>query len=149
MVDTLGRFLTQMGGFETLTFSFYISLLLLLLISFLKYFIQRKSELKEWWLMMLELPIDVCVILITIIVTGYMRGVNGVVDEKNAAIGVFLIFASLIISVICCYLRRVAMNCSYSQKRMYIFYSFICGVFNFIVAGIWIYVIFQIVVKHE
>lgn len=141
-------FLDGIGGFETLTFAFVVSLTLSVIIALLKYWILNESKGKEWMFMFLELPIDVCVILITIIVTGFMRGANGAIDEKKAAIGVVLVFFSLIVSIICCFLRRASMKLSYSEQGKHFFYSVICGVLNFIVAGLWIYVIFDYICTH-
>lgn len=141
-------FLNNIGGFESLTFAFVVSLMLSVIIALLKYWILNESKGKEWMFMFLELPIDVCVILITIIVTGFMRGSNGAIDEKKAATGVILVFCSLIISIICCFLRRASMKLSYSEKRKYFCYSVICGVLNFLVAGLWIYVIFDYICSH-
>lgn len=141
-------FLNNIGGFESLTFAFVVSLMLSVIIALLKYWILNESKGKEWMFMFLELPINVCVILITIIVTGFMRGSNGAIDEKKAATGVILVFCSLIISIICCFLRRASMKLSYSEKRKYFYYSVICGALNFIVAGLWIYIIFDYICTH-
>lgn len=141
-------FLNNIGGFESLTFAFVVSLMLSVIIALLKYWILNESKGKEWMFMFLELPIDVCVILITIIVTGFMRGSNGAIYEKKAATGVILVFCSLIISIICCFLRRASMKLSYSEKRKYFYYSVICGALNFIVAGLWIYIIFDYICTH-
>lgn len=141
-------FLNDIGGFESLTFAFVVSLMLSVIIALLKYWILNESKSKEWMFMFLELPIDVCVILITIIVTGFMRGSNGAIDEKKAATGVVLVFFSLIISIICCFLRRASMKLSYSEKRKYFCYSLICGALNFMVAGLWIYIIFDYICTH-
>lgn len=141
-------FLNNIGGFESLTFAFVVSLMLSVIIALLKYWILNESKGKEWMFMFLELPIDVCVILITIIVTGFMRGSNGAIDEKKAATGVILVFCSLIISIICCFLRRASMKLSYSEKRKYFYYSVIGGALNFIVAGLWIYIIFDYICTH-
>ena len=78
----LESFLDNIGGFESLIYSFVISLVLLFIISLLKYFIINKSQKKEWMFMLLELPIDVCVILITIIVTGFIRGGGATISES-------------------------------------------------------------------
>lgn len=141
-------FLNNIGGFESLTFAFVVSLMLSVIIALLKYWILNESKGKEWMFMFLELPIDVCVILITIIVTGFMRGSNGAIDEKKAATGVVLVFFSLIISIICCFLRRASMKLSYSEKSRYFCYSVMCGVLNFTVAGLWIYIIFDYICTH-
>lgn len=57
---------------------------------------------------MLELPIDVCLVVITIIITGYMQG-------TNLAIGMLLVLFSLLVSIACCIFRRISIKHSYDE----------------------------------
>lgn len=141
-------FFDNIGGFDSLPFAFVVSFALLVIVSLLKYWILNESKAKEWMFFFLELPIDVCVILTTIIITGFMRGTGGAIDEKKAAIGVVLVFCSLIISLICCFIRRAAMKLSYAEKAKHYTMSVVCSILNFIVAGIWVYVILQYICTH-
>ncbi len=89
----------------------------------------KDSEKKDWGNFILEFPIDVCLVVITIIITGYMQG-------ENLAIGMLLVVVSLIVSVICCMLRRKSIKHSYEEGlriRMLV-YAF----FDIIIAGMWI-----------
>lgn len=138
----------KIGGFDSLPFAFAISLTLLVIVSLLKYWILNESKAKEWMFFFLEIPIDVCVILTTIIITGFMRGTGGAIDEKRAATGVVLVFCSLIISMICCFIRRAAMKLSYAEKAKHYFLSAVCSILNFIVAGLWVYVILDYICTH-
>ena len=58
----------------TLLYAFWLSVFLLLLVSLLKYFLSKECERKDWGFLLLEFPIDVCLVVITIIITGFMRG---------------------------------------------------------------------------
>lgn len=82
----------------TLLYAFWLSVFLLLLVSLLKYFLSKECERKDWGFLLLEFPIDVCLVVITIIITGFMRG-------ENLGFGALLVIMSLIISVFCCILR--------------------------------------------
>lgn len=144
----LEDFLENIGGFESLIYSFVISLVLLIIISSLKYWILNESKKKELMFMLLELPIDVCVILITIIVTGFIRGGGQSIDQEKVSTGIILVFVSLLISIGCCFLRRLSMGLSYSEKMWRYILSGVCAVLNFIVAGTWIYITLEYICKH-
>lgn len=141
-------FLDSIGGFESLVYSFAISLVLLIIISALKNWILNESKKKELMFMLLELPIDVCVILITIIVTGFIRGGGESIDGAKVSNGLILVFVSLLISIGCCFLRRLSMSLSYSEKMCRYILSGVCAVLNFIVAGTWIYITLEYICKH-
>lgn len=104
------NFIESLRNPDSLSYAFWLSVSLLLLISLLKYFMAKNSGRKDWGNFILELPIDVCLVVITIIITGYMRG-------TNLAIGVLLVVLSLIESVICCIFRRNSIKHSYEEGR--------------------------------
>lgn len=66
-------FCNRVQDTTTVEFSFVISVLLLLVASFLKYFITNLSTKKEWWLFSVEFPIDLCLVILTLIVTLYIK----------------------------------------------------------------------------
>lgn len=134
----LESFLEPMGGLETLTFAFWLSIGLLFLISLLKYWLLRENAWKEWAFMMLELPVDVCVVIITIIITGFMRSPDGTIDGNKAAIGIILVVISLVISVFCCIFRRMSMKYSYSNKKKSLLLSWLCAILDIIIALLWV-----------
>lgn len=113
----------------TLFSAFWLSVFLLLLVSLLKYFLSKECERKDWGFLLLEFPIDVCLVVITIIITGFMRG-------DNLEYGAFLVVMSLIVSVFCCILRRSAIKQSYSEYTMS--KAYIYGLLDILIAIVWI-----------
>lgn len=115
--DVIESALGVIGGFETIGYAFIISVALLIIINTLKYFIAKDGKLEDWGFMLLELPIDVCSILIAIIITGFIHGSENNTETNNIAHGILFIILSLIISAICCILRRFSLNYSYEEKK--------------------------------
>lgn len=118
---------------ESLIYAFWLSVFLLLIISFLKYFIAKESEKRVWGNFVLELPIDVCLVVITIIITGYMQG-------PNLAIGLLLVLFSLLVSIVCCIFRRISIKHSYDEGvkgEMVIF-----GILDIFLALGWVFFIY-------
>ncbi|MDE7166924.1 MAG: hypothetical protein K2O17_07845 [Bacteroidaceae bacterium] len=114
---------------DSLSYAFWLSVSLLLLISLLKYFMAKNSERRDWGNFILELPIDVCLVVITIIITGYMQG-------TNLAIGVLLVVLSLIMSVVCCIFRRKSINHSYDEGKKIL--MLVYGFLDIFIACAWI-----------
>lgn len=85
---------------ESLSYAFWLSVFLLLLVSLLKYFISKESEKSDWGNLVLEFPIDVCLVLITIVITGFMKG-------ENMSLGIILVIATLVVSIFCCIFRTI------------------------------------------
>ena len=106
------------GGPSTITYGFFLSVFLLVFISLLKLLISHNEEKVDWWVMISELPIDICVIIITMVATSYMISVS---ESSSASdrIGVsaFLILVSLIIATICCYIRRTSIKISEDETK--------------------------------
>lgn len=118
---------------ESLIYAFWLSVFLLLIISSLKYFIAKESEKRDWGNFVLELPIDVCLVVITIIITGYMQG-------TNLAIGMLLVLFSLLVSIACCIFRRISIKHSYDEGvkgKMVIF-----GILDIFLALGWVFFIY-------
>lgn len=117
----------------TLLYAFWLSVFLLLLVSLLKYFLSKECERKDWGFLLLEFPIDVCLVVITIIITGFMRG-------ENLGFGALLVIMSLIISVFCCILRRNAIKHSYNENTMSKAYFY--GSLDIIIATMWVWLLY-------
>ena len=126
---TFDSFIESLRNPDSLSYAFWLSVSLLLLISLLKYFMAKNSERKDWGNFILELPIDVCLVVITIIITGYMRG-------ANLTIGVLLVVLSLIVSVFCCMFRRNSIKHSYEEGRKVC--MFIYAFLDIVIASAWI-----------
>ena len=91
-ISIIENFVESLKQSDTLAYAFWLSVGLLVLISLLKYFISKDCEKKDWGNFILEFPIDVCLVVITIIITGYMK-------DANLSYGVILVIMSLIISI--------------------------------------------------
>lgn len=122
---------------DTLAYAFWLSVGLLVLISLLKYFVSKESEKKDWGHFILEFPIDVCLVVITIIITGFMK-------EPNLSFGVILVVFSLIISIICCIFRRISIKYSYDENINY--KTLLFGLLEILIAGIWIFWVYSQIV---
>lgn len=122
---------------ESLSYAFWLSVFLLLLISLLKYFISKEANRSDWGFLILEFPIDVCLIVITIIITGYMKG-------ENMSLGIILVILTLVISIVCCFFRRCSMTCFYMDgKRMT---TFLYGLCDVVCAIVWVYIVYSIII---
>lgn len=118
---------------ESLIYAFWLSVFLLLIISLLKYFIAKESEKRDWGNFVLELPIDVCLVVITIIITGYMQG-------TNLAIGMLLVLFSFLVSIACCIFRRISIKHSYDEgvKGKMVIY----GILDIFLALGWVFFVY-------
>lgn len=98
--ETIGE--TTIPFHETVKFAFWISISILLLASLGKYFLANKSNWSVWFNWIVETPIDLCVILISLLAT---------IHIKQSAGEAFLYMTIVIIIVaICCILRRHALK---------------------------------------
>lgn len=122
---------------DSLQYAFWLSVFLLVLISLLKYFISKDSEKQDWGFFILEFPIDVCLVVITIIITGYMK-------EENLAYGVILVVISLIVSIMCCIFRRLSINKSFEDNQYAC--TFIYGLLDIVIASGWIFFVYNQIV---
>ncbi len=113
---------------DSLFYAFWLSVALLALMSLLKYLVSKKSEQKDWGMLMLELPIDLCLVVITVIITGFMK-------EPNFALGIVLVVITLVISIICCHFRQCSIRHSYDEKGVM---TYVFGILDVILAVIWI-----------
>ena len=119
---------------ESLRYAFWLSVVLLILVSLFKYFISKESKKRDWGEFILEFPIDVCLVVITIIITGFMKG-------ENFDVGIMLVIISLIISFVCCMLRRESIRRSYDEGQK--IRSWLLGFANIILASVWIFYIYS------
>lgn len=104
------RLIESLKNPNSLSYAFWLSVCLLVVISLLKYFMATSSHKKDWGNFILEFPIDVCLVVITIIITSYMQG-------ENFSIGMLLVVISLIVSMLCCILRRQSIKHSYDEGK--------------------------------
>lgn len=134
MVLKTSTFWETMKHPDTLAYAFWLSVSLLVLVSLLKYFISKESERKDWGYFILEFPIDVCLVVITIIITGYMK-------NENMPLGIIFVILSLIISIFCCIMRRFSLKYSYDEE--YLKRCYACGMLDILTAAIWIFYVYS------
>lgn len=120
---------------ENVAGAFGVTLLFLLLFSVFKFFIGNGLTKKEWSNLMLEFPIDVSVAVATLQTTLLTR-VNSYLYNATLAI-------SFIVAVICCMIRRKAIE--KMDNRKHFGYAF-WGIASFVLVVLWlvclIYIIF-------
>ena len=114
---------------DSLSYSFWLSVVLLILITLFKYFFSKETLKDDWGNILLELPIDLCTIATTVVITGF-------ITEETLPHGIIISFITLIVCAICCYFRRLAINHSYSESIDYMMLVF--AFFDIFVAGAWI-----------
>ena len=130
-------FIESLKKSYTLADSFKLSVSILVLISLLKYFISKDCEKKDWGNFILEFPIDVCLVVITIIITGFMK-------EPNLSFGIILVVASLIVSILCCIFRRASIKYSYDENLKY--KPYVYGLLDILLASFWIVLVYSQIV---
>ena len=119
---------------ETLAYAFWLSVSLLVLVSLLKYFISKESDKKDWGHLILELPIDICLVVITIVITGFMKG-------ENISLGIILVVVTLVISIICCIFRRCSISCSYKSDSKIC--QWVYGFLDIVFSVFWVYIVYS------
>lgn len=92
---------------------------------------------KDWGNIILEFPIDVCLIIITVVITGYMKG-------DTFAYGVVLVLISIIISLFCCLFRRFSINHSYDENNKW--KSMLWGFLDISVAVFWVSIVYNAII---
>lgn len=126
---SLNNISETLNNSDTLFSAFIISVALLLLVSLFKYFLSKECEKEDWGHLILEFPIDICLVLITVIITGYM-------EASNLPYTTFLVVVSLIISIICCILRRLSIKSSYNEENL--LKTLLYGLANVLLGSLWV-----------
>ena len=119
---------------ESLSYAFWLSVFLLLLVSLLKYFISKESEKSDWGNLILEFPIDVCLVVITIVITGFMKG-------ENMSLGIILVIVTLVVSIFCCIFRRCSMPYSYMDDKLT--RTLLFGLLDVALAVVWVWLVYS------
>lgn len=130
----MDKLLESLKDPNTLAYAFWLSVSLLVLVSLLKYFISKKSEKKDWGNFVLELPIDICLVLITIVITGYMKG-------ENISLGIIFVVITLVISVVCCIFRRCSIDHSYKDEDWK--YTLAFGLLDLLFSIVWVCIVYS------
>lgn len=126
--------LSSLDNIDTISFAFGFSFALLVLVSLIKYIVNSEWNIKDFGEYLMELPIDTCSIVITVIASLYLRMHVG----KSS----FLIIITLIIVAICSAFRKASIRNGGFEKIGK--KSLIYGIIDIGVAVYWINLIFKI-----
>jgi len=129
-------FLDKVQDYTTTEFAFWISVVLLLMASFLKYLVSHINTQKDWGHLIIEFPVDLCLVMLTILVTIYLK--------TNIGGGIFLIIITILTILICCHFRRKSMD--YSDKTDSFGKSFIYGMLTVLFAVALTGVVYNIII---
>lgn len=118
---------------DGLSTTFWFSVLVLLLVTLCKYYTNHRCRHVDLGNLILEFPIDICSIIITVICAGFII--------TNPRPAFFLIVISSIISVICCILRRESIIHSHYDNHW--FRTCLFGFLDIAIACAWIYYVLR------
>lgn len=133
--DKCDEWLKNLDEIDTIGFAFGFSFVLLILISFIKYAINSEWKRKDIGEFLMELPIDTCSIIITVIASLYLN--------KHIGIGATLIVLTLLLVTLCSMLRRYSIKKGGLESPGVL--SLISGLADIIFACIWINYVLNII----
>lgn len=139
--DGINKFkstLDTLDDINTIGFAFWFSITLLIVISIIKHFmINTESLKKDFGEFVMELPIDICNIVITILASLYL--------SQHTGKGITLIFLTVGIVTICAVFRRLSI-----KKGGFEHFSLVSAIFglaDIVVAMFWINFVLELI-KH-
>jgi hypothetical protein len=131
----IAEFWKSLQNYESRQFAFWTSVGLLIIVSILKYFLSKECNRAEWGYLLIEMPIDLCLVILTILVTTYLA--------QNLGGGILLIIMTIIVIVLCCITRRLSLNyAKATDKFSYsLFYGFLTIAMSLIISSFVYYII--------
>lgn len=139
--DGINKFksiLDSLDNINTIGFAFWFSIVLLIVISLIKYFIINKENLmKDFGEFIMELPIDMCNIVITILASLYLN--------QHTGKGITLIVLTVGVVTVCAVFRRLSMKRGGFEHFSYL--SVIFALADIIIAMFWINFVLDFI-KH-
>lgn len=114
---------------NNLSYSFWLSVVLLFLISLFKCLFSKETGKRDWFNFLLELPIDICTIVTTVIITGF-------ITEETLPHGMMIVVITLIVCAFCSYYRRLALK--NSQVNLFNIKVFLFTFLDILFASFWI-----------
>lgn len=139
--DGINKFkstLDTLDDINTIGFAFWFAITLLIVISIIKHFmINTESLKKDFGEFVMELPIDICNIVITILASLYL--------SQHTGKGITLIFLTVGIVTICAVFRRLSI-----KKGGFEHFSLVSAIFglaDIVVAMFWINFVLELI-KH-
>lgn len=135
-ITAVGNFWERVQDTTSTEFAFWISVGLLVVCSILKYVVSHNDTLKDWGHLFIEIPVDLCLVVLTILVTIYLR--------SNIGGGIACIILTILSLVICCITRRKSMI--YSEKTDKFWNSFWMGAVTVIVSLVLTTFIYSVII---
>lgn len=103
MIEKFKMGIDSLDQINTIGFAFWFSTVLLIVISIIKYFIMKKGNIqKDIGELIMELPIDICNIVITILVSLYL--------SEHMGKGIIFIMITIFVIAICAIFRRLSID---------------------------------------
>lgn len=130
------QFWDRIQDYKSVEFAFWTSVLLLAVTSILKYTVSNDDGSREWGLLIVEIPVDLCLIMVTILVTIYL--------SQHVGAGILLILLTMFAIVVCCCTRRKSIK--YSATPDHKFRSFVYGCLTVLFALALLIVIYNCII---
>ena len=138
VIEKFKMVLDSLDNINTIGFAFWFSIVLLIVISLIKYFIINKENLmKDFGELIMELPIDMCNIVITILASLYLN--------QHTGKGITLIVLTVGVVTVCAVFRRLSMKIGGFEHFSYL--SVIFALADIIIAMFWINFVLDFI-KH-
>ena len=100
-------FWEKLCDLSTIEFSFVASVIIVLIVAFLKLTVHNKATTKDAGQLLVDFAMDVCAVIITLLISVYLA--------KNHGYAALLILIMIGITLLCTFLRRVSMDLSQSS----------------------------------
>lgn len=126
--------LHQLKNPQSIESAFLISIFLLIVASLLKYCISKETTREEWYMMAIEFPIDLCLVVLTLVVTLYLG--------DNVGWGIFMTIVTILVMIVCCICRRLAIKYNTRTetcKKVISWVCYIVSVIGSVIYSLWIY----------
>ena len=123
----------------TLGITFGISVILVIIISYIKYRLDKEGGFRENMMFYSELPIDINTVAITILLTYYDK-------VSNMEVLFFFMFLSILLSLIMTTLRRSLLNVV-ERKECWTWKSFFCIAGECILLLVSLIMIFKVIIR--
>ena len=138
VIEKFKMVLDSLDNINTIGFAFWFSIVLFIFISLIKYFIINKENLmKDFGELIMELPIDMCNIVITILASLYLN--------QHTGKGITLIVLTVGVVTVCAVFRRLSMKIGGFEHFSYL--SVIFALADIIIAMFWINFVLDFI-KH-
>lgn len=108
-IASTSDFRTFIESATPIRYAFWLSAIFVVIVSMLKYFVCAEAGKKDWIKLSLELPIDICALLLTLILSFF-------ISKENLIFGTILFGISFLFIIIICVIRNKATS-YYDRNR--------------------------------